>query len=51
MTARIALLSTSDTDLLFARAKGAEYTWADPSRAFERELTEAADIALPWRPV
>ena len=45
MTARIALLSTSDTDLLSARASGAEYTWANPSRASERELTEAVEDA------
>lgn len=31
--ARIALLSTSDTDLLSARASGADYGWANPSRA------------------
>jgi cobaltochelatase CobN len=35
---RIALLSTSDTDLLSARASGATYTWANPSRASEPEL-------------
>ncbi|HVK30788.1 MAG TPA: cobaltochelatase subunit CobN [Nocardioides sp.] len=29
---RIALLSTSDTDLLSARASGADFTWANPSR-------------------
>ena len=29
---RIALLSTSDTDLLSARASGADYVWANPSR-------------------
>lgn len=31
--ARIALLSTSDTDLLSARASGADYGWANPSRS------------------
>ncbi|WGX99035.1 cobaltochelatase subunit CobN [Nocardioides sp. L-11A] len=31
--ARIALLSTSDTDLLSARASGADYRWANPSRS------------------
>ncbi|MBI2243795.1 MAG: cobaltochelatase subunit CobN [Nocardioides sp.] len=36
---RIALLSTSDTDLLSARASGAEYAWGNPSRATEAELT------------
>jgi cobaltochelatase CobN len=30
---RIALLSTSDTDLLSARASGADYGWANPNRA------------------
>jgi len=30
---RIALLSTSDTDLLSARASGADYGWANPVRA------------------
>lgn len=29
---QIALLSTSDTDLLSARASGTDYTWANPSR-------------------
>src|SRR3954470_24343633 len=29
---KIALLSTSDTDLLSARASGADYVWANPSR-------------------
>lgn len=29
---RIALLSTSDTDLLSARASGADYLWANPTR-------------------
>ncbi len=31
--ARIALLSTSDTDLLSARASGADYRWANPNRS------------------
>ncbi|HWJ65867.1 MAG TPA: cobaltochelatase subunit CobN, partial [Nocardioides sp.] len=30
---RIALLSTSDTDLLSARASGADYAWANPNRS------------------
>lgn len=30
---RIALLSTSDTDLVCARASGADYLWANPARA------------------
>jgi cobaltochelatase CobN len=40
---RIALVSTSDTDLLSARASGAEYVWANPSRADGAEL--AATVA------
>nr|WP_208411025.1 cobaltochelatase subunit CobN [Mycolicibacterium fluoranthenivorans] len=32
------LLSTSDTDLITARASGAEYRWANPSRLLEDEL-------------
>ena len=28
---KIALLSTSDTDLLSARASGADYVWANPA--------------------
>jgi cobaltochelatase CobN len=40
---RIALLSTSDTDLLSARASGAEYVWANPSRTRDAEL--AATVA------
>jgi cobaltochelatase CobN len=41
--ARIALLSTSDTDLLSARASGAAYVWANPSRAGDADL--AATVA------
>lgn len=47
--ARIALLSTSDTDLLSARASGAAYVWANPSRTDDAELsaaTEAADLVV-----
>ncbi len=40
---RIALLSTSDTDLLSARASGADYLWANPSKAAHTELAEALD--------
>jgi len=36
---RITLLSTSDTDLLSARASGAEYVWANPSRSDDAEIT------------
>jgi cobaltochelatase CobN len=39
LSARIALLSTSDTDLLSARASGADYGWANPSRTDDPELT------------
>ncbi|MFL1426961.1 MULTISPECIES: cobaltochelatase subunit CobN [unclassified Nocardiopsis] len=47
MAVRIALLSTSDTDLLSARGSGASYTWANPSRASDDELTAAvADADL-----
>ena len=45
MTVRIALLSTSDTDLLSARACGAAYLWANPSRASDDELTAAVERA------
>ncbi|WP_433698617.1 cobaltochelatase subunit CobN [Nocardiopsis sp. CA-288880] len=45
MTVRIALLSTSDTDLLSARASGAAYLWANPSRASDAELTGAVERA------
>ncbi|WP_028648136.1 cobaltochelatase subunit CobN [Nocardiopsis sp. CNT312] len=46
---RIALLSTSDTDLLSARASGADYTWANPSRASDAVLTDTvggADVVV-----
>jgi cobaltochelatase CobN len=38
---RIALLSTSDTDLLSARASGADYVLANPARSSHTELGEA----------
>ena len=38
---RIALLSTSDTDLLSARASGADYVFANPARAAHTEMAEA----------
>ncbi|HET9128132.1 MAG TPA: cobaltochelatase subunit CobN, partial [Propionibacteriaceae bacterium] len=47
--ALIALLSTSDTDLLSARSSGAAYRWANPSRATDAELTatvEEADLVV-----
>ncbi len=40
-TARVALLSTSDTDLLSARASGMRYAWSNPSRASDAELRAA----------
>ncbi|GEP39846.1 cobaltochelatase CobN [Nocardioides psychrotolerans] len=46
---RIALLSTSDTDLLSARASGADYVWANPSRPGHQsmaETIEGADLVL-----
>ena len=45
----ILLLSTSDTDLITARASGAGYRWANPSRLVDGELEEllaGADIAV-----
>ena len=41
MVPRIALLSTSDTDLLSARASGADYVLASPARSGHTELGEA----------
>jgi len=46
---RIALLSTSDTDLLSARASGADYAWLNPSRAAAADLVAAtarADLVV-----
>ncbi|BBX02619.1 cobaltochelatase subunit CobN [Mycolicibacterium moriokaense] len=45
----VLLLSTSDTDLITARASGANYRWANPARLVDGELDElvgAADIAI-----
>jgi cobaltochelatase CobN len=45
----VLLLSTSDTDLITARASGAHYRWANPSRLVDGELEElvgGADIAV-----
>ena len=36
----ILLVSTSDTDLITARASGANYRWANPARLLPGELTE-----------
>ena len=41
----ITLLSTSDTDLLSARASGMNYAWANPARARDDELGAAVDGA------
>jgi cobaltochelatase CobN len=40
---RIALLSTSDTDLISARASGADYVLANPARAAHAELAGVLD--------
>ena len=43
------LLSTSDTDLITARASGADYRWANPSRLIDGELDElvgGADVVV-----
>ncbi|WP_430332508.1 cobaltochelatase subunit CobN [Rhodococcus sp. ACT016] len=46
----ILLLSTSDTDLLSARASGAEYRWANPARLLVDEdlpgLLDGADLVV-----
>ena len=60
---RIALLSTSDTDLLSARASGADFVWANPSRGVPdlsavdlvvaRVLggpKDVDDLVRPWLP-
>ncbi len=39
----VLLLSTSDTDLIAARASGAPYRWANPSRLGEGELAQLLD--------
>lgn len=41
----VLLLSTSDTDLITARASGARYRWANPSRLVPGELDELLDAA------
>ncbi|MCI4675498.1 cobaltochelatase subunit CobN [Candidatus Mycolicibacterium alkanivorans] len=45
----VLLLSTSDTDLIAARASDAGYRWANPSRLVDGELTEllaGADVVV-----
>src|SRR3989440_4388948 len=41
----VLLLSTSDTDLITARASGANYQWANPARLLPGELAELLDRA------
>ncbi|CPZ48803.1 Probable cobalamin biosynthesis protein CobN [Mycobacteroides abscessus] len=41
--APILILSTSDTDLLSARASGANYRWANPSRILVDDLPGLLD--------
>ncbi|HYB81563.1 MAG TPA: cobaltochelatase subunit CobN, partial [Mycobacterium sp.] len=41
----VLLLSTSDTDLMTARASGANYRWANPARLLPGELTRLLDGA------
>ncbi|MDT5007514.1 MAG: cobaltochelatase CobN [Mycobacterium sp.] len=41
----VLLLSTSDTDLITARASGAHYRWANPSRLVDGELNEQLEGA------
>jgi cobaltochelatase CobN len=41
----VLLLSTSDTDLITARASGANYRWANPARLLPGELAELLDGA------
>ena len=46
---RIALVSTSDTDLLSARASGADYVYVNPTKAAHTEMAEvfaAADLIV-----
>jgi cobaltochelatase CobN len=42
---RIALLSTSDTDLLSARASGADFVWANPARPGHQTMAQAIEGA------
>ena len=45
----VLLLSTSDTDLMTARASGAHYRWMNPSRLIDGELDtllDGADVAV-----
>ena len=40
----VLLLSTSDTDLITARASGKNYRWANPSRLSDDELPDLLDV-------
>jgi hypothetical protein len=40
---RIALLSTSDTDLLSARASGADYVYANPARSRHQSMSQTIE--------
>jgi cobaltochelatase CobN len=42
----VLLLSTSDTDLITARASGAAFRWANPSRLLESDLASELDELL-----
>ncbi|MET0900870.1 MAG: cobaltochelatase subunit CobN [Mycobacterium sp.] len=42
----VLLLSTSDTDLITARASGAAFRWANPSRLLESDLQSELDALL-----
>ncbi|GAB2990579.1 cobaltochelatase subunit CobN [Nocardioides montaniterrae] len=42
---RLALLSTSDTDLLSARASGADWAWGNPARLGDAEIDAVVDGA------
>lgn len=42
----VLLLSTSDTDLITARASGAGYRWANPSRLLQTDLRTELDTLL-----
>ena len=44
-TPTVLLLSTSDTDLITARASGAGYRWANPARLVDGELAELLESA------
>ena len=45
LMARIALISTSDTDLLPARASGADYLLANPTRPGHTDMADAIEAA------